>query len=317
MKWPDTRAVLPWVVLIVTLLILVYGVIYKRELLEPVLSLSWTSVLYLLAIKFAVQIFHGVRLNYLTQMFNLKLSVGEWLALSSMTTVLNVVTPAKLGMVSRAYYLKSRHELNYVSYLKLLLVSNFTFLAINTMLAVVGLTVYSETFSRIYKDWYVALAVLLAITIMIPVMLRRRIQKDRESANQHPSHFLPIAQRYIKSVFRLMSSSHYIFYMGAELALLFVKAFSLFACVKATGGFIDFPLLVAITGILSVATVFNITPGNLGVTEVITVYLLVIVGLSTDIAVSVAVLSRVLSVISQVGIANLYSSYLKPKEVSG
>ena len=152
--------------------------------------------------------------------------------------------------------------------------------------------------------------------VVLPALLKR-LRNNKEIKSQLTDAPVAIFKNYLKSVFQLMSNRRYFLYLAAEMVLIVVKALSLFACILAVGGFVGFPLLAAITGLLSVATVFNITPGNLGVTEVITVYLLVVVGLSTEIAISVALLSRVLSVFSQMAIANLCSPYLKTKIISG
>ncbi len=314
MKLSQNRKAFAWLMLLITTAFLFYGIFYKKEWLEPLFLLSWLSLLYLIILKILVQLSHGMRLNFQTQMFDLKLEVGEWLGLSSVTTVLNIITPAKLGVLSRAYYLKSRYQLDYSSYLKLLLIGNFTYIAINASVAVLGLVIYRESLTQVYQDWYVMLALLLMVIVSFPA-LKKSLENNREIKSHTPGAPGSIFANYLKSVIQLMSNRRYFIYLVSELVLTVVKAISLFACVLAMGGSVGFPLLVTITGLLSVATVFNITPGNLGVTEVITVYLLVVIGLPTEIAISVAILSRVLSIFSQIAIANLCSPFLKSKAV--
>jgi uncharacterized membrane protein YbhN (UPF0104 family) len=88
---------------------------YKDQLaIVREISIAQFGAIFFLVI-FSVAL-NGSKLNQLTRFFSLKLSPGEWLGLSSITTTLNNIF-FKAGSLTASNYLKRKHGFPYMSFL--------------------------------------------------------------------------------------------------------------------------------------------------------------------------------------------------------
>ena len=87
---------------------------YKKELLL-ILDISAFQFILIAVLMFTCIFFNGSKLNIITRSFDVHLSLKEWFALSSMTTLFNNFI-YKSGSIVTSKYLKSRHNFPYSAF---------------------------------------------------------------------------------------------------------------------------------------------------------------------------------------------------------
>lgn len=111
---------LPWVVLVLMLALLGLFLVREKELASAFLRVHPISIALLFLIQCLFNAVSGLVLRELSLFFGVKLNSTEWYGLPAVTTMGNYLTPASGGLMARALYLKQRYGLSYPRFLSLL-----------------------------------------------------------------------------------------------------------------------------------------------------------------------------------------------------
>ncbi len=248
-------------VLIVVIAAILFYLSTQPQLLAALQQISWSLLAIIIVFRLLFLITSGLYLQTFAKKFNISLTFTEWFGLSVVTTMGNYITPFAGGMVARAAYLKHRHNFPYASFATLL-ASNY--LVVFWVIGAIGFTTLIIFFPL--QDIYIMLALLflaMPITISILTIL--------------PNVHLPETHR----LFRILNTSlegwnlvkndkillaQLGLYTMANIAL---NGLSFWVAYNALGFTVSFSSALLISLIAVFSILLNITPGNLGIQEII------------------------------------------------
>ena len=251
-----------WSIVVLVLVVAVIALYLnsQRQLLAAFGNVSFSSIIYLIALRLLFLAINGVFLRDFASKFGVRLSLKEWFGLSVVTTMGNYITPFSGGLIARATYLKYRHAFPYAQFATLL-ASNY--LVTFWVVGVVG--VLTLTFvGAVQFSWQVALffaAVVMVISTL--VML--------------PSARLPWNNRLAKVINTSLEGwalvkndkSLLVRLVVYTLVNILLNAFSFWVAYSALGSPVSFAAALLI-GLLTVfSLLINVTPGNLGIQEAV------------------------------------------------
>jgi uncharacterized membrane protein YbhN (UPF0104 family) len=112
---------------------------YSRhvEEFQLIYELSVWPILVLSIISLAQILFHGLQVKILTDHYELNLSFFQWLGLSRLTTLANLVLPPAGGASLKAVYLKRFHNLKYTSFLASTAIASIIRLVLVSVFAII------------------------------------------------------------------------------------------------------------------------------------------------------------------------------------
>ncbi|MDJ0783416.1 MAG: lysylphosphatidylglycerol synthase domain-containing protein [Desulfosarcinaceae bacterium] len=119
------RRILGIVALVATLGAAVYFVRTNPQLLTALLSIPLSQALALVLMRVILLALNGLFLKAFSTKFDVHLRWDEWLGLACVTAMWNLITPLSGGLLARAAYLKSQHNLSYSRFAALLTANYF------------------------------------------------------------------------------------------------------------------------------------------------------------------------------------------------
>ncbi len=255
--------------------------------------------------------FTGLQTKHLLIPLGIKLKGFEAFAISIVTGFYNLITPAHGGMAIRAVYLKKKHGFSYTNFLSSLIgiyIINFLISSLLGLISLILIYFYYNIFNKIILFIFLGFLIpTLFITTFSPKFKETRydlINKIIKVANGW--HLIKNNKKVILvTILTTMSSL-------LTTVILTIIAYHIF------GIEINFikSLFLASIGFLSI--VISITPGNLGIAEVIAVFSALILGITPAQSLSVAVLIRIVQIIVMVTLGPIFSYILlkhKPKSL--
>jgi uncharacterized membrane protein YbhN (UPF0104 family) len=134
---------------------------YKKEFLL-ILDISALQFILIAVLMFTCVFFNGSKLNIITRSFDIHLSLKEWFALSSMTTLFNNFI-YKSGSIVTSKYLKSRHGFEYSAFAAAFICDQIILLFIGVITA----SIFSFYLGVFIKEF----AFLFSLTTVIAIIL--------------------------------------------------------------------------------------------------------------------------------------------------
>ena len=248
-------------VLVVVILAILFYLSTQPQLLAALWQISWKSLAVIVVFRLLFLITSGLYLQAFTKKFNINLTFTEWFGLSVVTTMGNYITPFAGGMVARAAYLKHKHNFAYASFATLL-ASNY--LVIFWVIGAVGFATLTVFYP--FQDIYIILALIfLALPVAISML------------TMLPNVSLPDTHR----LFRILNTSlegwdlvkndkKLIAKLGLyTVANITLNGLSFWVAYNALGFTVSFSSALLISLIAVFSILLNITPGNLGVQEIV------------------------------------------------
>jgi uncharacterized protein (TIRG00374 family) len=255
------------------------------------LKLVKPSLIILLAvITLLSSTFNGMITDRLVSSFNIKLKFKEWFGLSIITTFYNTITPFRGGMVARAFYLKKRHNFPYTTFLAALAgtyVITFFIASLFGIISLIGLYLLQGIFNywvlAIYLAFFIPLLIIILISPKFTETKNNFINKFIEVLNGwyliHKNRKTILAVGLISIIQLLIGASGYIIsYSMFEIQVSLVQAIFL-----STFG--------------SFAILISITPAGLGISEAVSVFSALVIGITPVQSLTVAILNRAVSTI--------------------
>lgn len=209
------------------------------------------------------------------------------------------IIPARVGEISRPYFLKKRYKTSFFYLLPIILVERFLDMIALLIVAGLFLLFFSFFFSDLFKIAMIVTVALIVLAIII--MLKKAWMKKATS-----------------SVFRLLSMRKQLkkidlmidkFYIGLKrlksinitpillmtVSSLLCEVFILYTAALSLGVQLDIAVAFGFLSLSLLGGTISTLPGGLGSSEVILFALFTLLGVNSNLALSIAVLDRFLS----------------------
>lgn len=279
---------------------------HHPEIFDDIQNMPVWSGLLLFLMSVLILTANGLYLRIFAKKFNLDLHVKEWFGLAAVTAMGNYLTPLSGGLVARATYLKRRYDFPYAHFLAMLAANYMIAFTVISVTGIVTLLTLTGTGSF---SWPVLLFFLVTLSTILLVLLV-------------PSTSIGSRHRWLLFVHHAMEGLNAIRRDGALLGKLIVLtffsiavgAFLFFIVFNAIGVTVPFRLALLIHLLTSFTVLINITPGNLGVQEVVTSLAAAILGAGADAGLLASLVVRAVAILVAFTIGPIFS-YLLSKEL--
>lgn len=233
---------------------------YGKDIYASFVRTDWwiTGILVLLHIPCIA--LGGLAFSILCTRYDIRLHWQDWLGLSFIANFLNQLLPYRPGMGFRYLYLRHHYQMKTSHFLTIMLIYFLLTVLASTFFSVIG-----WIFSDLPKtfDHITLIALLIGIGILIG-LLGIKLQ------NRFLLRILPLAHlhKIIIVLETLLDNPRVLFESLAILALINILSAFLFQLIFISiGAPIAFSICLFLIGIMSIAMIFPITPGNIGVLE--------------------------------------------------
>ncbi len=293
-------------------LIVVFAVLYVRSNWGSFRNLEFEEpylILFLIPL-FLVNYFLTSLVNLeLLKGLGVKLKKSETFGLSIITGFYNLITPFHGGAAARAVYLKKRHDF---SYMKFLVSLSAVYVLIFFIASLFGLLASSLYF---YRSGSFNLIILLIF--VIPFVFFGGIIAFSPKVKASKNHKLNKIIDLINSWHSLKSNRRIIFLVSLyTIVQMFISALSLYFQFRIFGYDLSLFRAVMLVNISYLSIVLSLTPGNLGVSEIITVLSASGVQIPATYSLSSALLGRAVSSIVLFILGPIFSYRLIKKNQS-
>ena len=298
-----------WVIL--SVIILATGLYLSRnsQVLDTLNNLTTLYIFLLFALLLGSFLFLAYQFRILMYFFGIKLTVREWFGLTICNTMYSYLVPTVGGMWLRAFYLKKKHDFLYTHYASLVLGS---FLLMYANACVLGiLTVgldngFSGESHWLYLAIFPSLGLLpiagwLLLRIMDKVSFRPNSEKLNKILNDFQHGMKAFREKPSLMWHYLVFNAGFIVFNGLSYAI----------CLHGLGATdVTFLSSIGVMALTSYSKVISLTPGNLGIREMIMTLSCHYLGVSFDVALLAACVNRAASMIITFILGIIYSKIL-------
>lgn len=280
------RRVFSILLLVIFLIWLFFYVYFNTEKFLVISTVAASDVLILASAFVVILVCSGMFISVISRKFNVYLGITEWLSLSFASSFANYFLPFKGGMGLRALYMSKFHDFPLTEFVTTLSVMYLMHFVVNSLLALVGMQMISMNGGITSATLYIFFASILLISVFI--------MKCKVNINTTYKDF-PMKQLYqLVNAWRKVHEDR----------ILVLKLWGLMLCmtmatvIQCKVAFSSISIQLSWGGIFvyaaskNLAMLVGLTPGSLGIVEMISVYLGNILGYSTSEALLVQALIR-------------------------
>ena len=225
----------------------------------------------------------------LLQNFDVSLSFSESLNLTVLNTFGNLIAPLKVGSGIKIAYLKSKHKLSIYKYLIINTQYSFLYLALSGFLLFFVIFIYEEE----YENQAGILLFIFSASIILFFIFVRRFNFENKK-DKYNKYFYDFISMFNFTTIRL-NIKNIILFSLLHLFFGFMNIFLIFLFFKFDNKFLESLYFNLITNLSSIVT---LTPGNIGLLEIIHILFKELYTLTTFQVIIVSVASRVSSLTS-------------------
>ncbi|MCK9568241.1 flippase-like domain-containing protein [Candidatus Pacearchaeota archaeon] len=306
---PLIKTIISVVVMLVLAGLLIY---YIRNHLSDFNQISLINPLWLIpliALFLLSYFFIGLQTKVLLEPLGVKLKHLEVYMLSIVTGFYNIITPAHGGMGIRAVYLKKKHNFTYTNFLASLAGMYVLTFFIGSLFGLISLFLIYEIY-RIF-NWIVFF---IFLGLFIPLLLIIIFSPEfKESKNKFLNKFIHVANGWniIKKDKKVIWKCLFF-----TLIMLLISTTTQILSYHIFGINLHFIQGLFLATIGSITILIQLTPGNLGVSETVAVFSALILGITPATSLSVAILGRIVQMLTMFTLGPIFSVILlkKPKE---
>ncbi len=296
-------------VLVITFALFVYYIYNHASDFRQISLINPLWLTPLIVLFLASYYFTGLQTKVLLKPLGVRLKNIEVYMLSIVTGFYNIITPAHGGMGVRAVYLKKKHNFTYINFLSSLAgmyVITFFIASLSGLISFIYIY-------RVYNIFnWIILAVLLGLFIPLGLIILVS-PKFKETKSNFINRFIKVANGW-----NLIRKNKKVVYFCLLVTILNLIIGSVGAIISyhIFGINLSFMQALFLTSIGSISLLVSITPGNLGVGEAVVVFSALILGITPTQSLSVAILSRIIQMISLFTLGPIFS-YKLLKEKPG
>ncbi len=298
-----------WPVFSIAIVLVVISVFLYRErdTLATLQGISVRFIFLLIFIQSAVLVVNGIALRILSTKLNVHLKIKEWLGLSFMTTLGNMITPFSGGLIARAAYLKHRHGFSYAQFIMSLAANYLISFIMVSVTGLVVLTVFHRHFAFFWEltGVFLITAFILAALVLAPPRELTWTNRLAQNINDAIRGW-----NYIKGdrtlIMRLSLCTMMNILLGGAMYQVAYRS-----CGLAVP--FDSALLVGL--LASYSILINVTPGNFGIQEAIVAVSSGLLGMGAAYGVIVSLLLRLTGLLVAFTLGAAFS-YVLSRELS-
>ena len=250
---------------------------------------------------------YGFVYKIMLEPFSIKLKLKEWFGLICANNFYNLITPFRGGMIARAVYLKKKYQFSYTNFLSTMVGFYaiqywiFSFLGIVSLILIyLKFNIFNIIPLIIFLVLFLPLSLIIFFKFQFPKSKYKILNKFFEIGNSWNT---------IKGNKKIILTS-----------ILVVSCIAIFNLISTIilYHFVGINLLVSqalfLITISAVIGMAQITPGNLGIGEVVTVLSALVLGISPPQSLTVAIISRLVSTIILFILGPMFSYILLKKQ---
>lgn len=279
------------IILLLTIGLMVYYITNNYESFKNnILSINPIYFPVILVLFFLGTITGGLIIKYLLQPFNIKLKIKEWFGLTIITSFYNMITPFRGGLMAKAAYLKKKHNFSFshfVSAMSGIYIVNFLVASLLGLISIYIIYTQKHIFNLLI---FLAFLAIFTVSLLI-ILISPKIKSNK---NKLLNSFVNVINGWhtIKKSKKIVFISAMV--MTMQLLLSTIATLLVYSTIGVNLNYFESLFICSIGLIVSF---FSITPGGLGVTEAVAVFSALIIGITPDQSLTVAIIQRALSTI--------------------
>lgn len=293
----------------VLLIIIAFAILYINNNRDLFSTIELVNPAYLVILIIGVLFAYflgGLLNNSLMSAVGLRLRQTESFALSIVTGFYNLITPFRGGMAARAVYLKKKHGFAYVNFLATLSASYVLIFLVASLLGIIStFMIYKQTGVLSWILLIIFAAVFLGMLFIMFVS-----PKFKERDNKWLNRFIKVINGWhlIKHNKKVIAVTTII-----TLIQILLSTLMLYLQFLTFGIDISFASALFLSAIGNLSILIGITPGNLGISEAITVFSASTIGITPAQSLSAALLGRAVSLVVLFILGPIFSYILMKK----
>lgn len=207
----------------------------------------------------------GYAFKILCTAFNIHLRWQDWAGLSFIANFLNQLLPYRPGMAFRYLYLRQHYHMKTTEFIYVMLVYLLLTLIISAAFTLIGWFVgdLPKSFNQI------TILALLLIVALSGFFIWLRMRSATSFQKSQPLYSVSqVIHKSLEAIHILIKNP--VIFIGSLLSLIVVNlltALIFYAIFLATGFTLPLSNCIFLVGIITIAMIFPITPGNIGVLE--------------------------------------------------
>jgi uncharacterized membrane protein YbhN (UPF0104 family) len=238
---------------------------YGKDIYAIFAHVKWWLICVMISLQIPMIALGGYAFQILCKRFDIQLRWQDWAGLSFIANFLNQLLPYRPGVGFRYLYLRQHYQMKSAQFIYVMLVYFLLTLIISA-----GFTIIGWLFGNLPQNFNnITLVALLVIILVCSFIFWLKTTQSRH-ANENFPLYLPhqLIQKTLQAIHLLINNPVILF--SSCLTLFFVNLLTAvifhvtFIAVSAPMPFSDCIFLV---GIITIAMLFPITPGNIGVLE--------------------------------------------------
>lgn len=243
---------------------------------RQLLKVPWTTLAAALGLDALIYVYGAGAIVLTVHLFGIRLRVMESMHMSLLTRFGNLLLPLRGGAAARAVYLKRAHGLGYADFLAGLSAMLLTTMAVSLILALGGLGYIAASTGKIFPGVTGVLGAALA-AVCLTVVLRPRVGSSQAGGIRGNIQRLldgyQLVSRHRPSLLGLLGVG------GLQILTMAAIYWLLLA---SMGKPADWGILIVVVALGNISTVVQLTPGNVGVYDVIIASLGTVMGIATN-----------------------------------
>jgi len=272
----------------IVLVILAFAVFYIVKNIDDFKQISLINPLWLIPLIFLFLLnyyFIGLQTKVLLEPLGLKLKNFEAYMLSVVTGFYNLITPAHGGMVVRAVYLNKKHNFSYTNFFSSLAGMYVITFFIGSLFGLISM----YFIKRIY-GFFNLIIFFIFLGLFIPLLVILAFSPEfKETKYDFINKFIKVINGW--NLIRKNKKILLTCVLVTSYSLLAGTFFAIFSY-YIFGINLSFIQALFLSSINSISILFLLTPGNLGVQEVINVFSASVLGITPVQSIPVALLGR-------------------------
>ena len=263
----------------------------NAESFSQLAEVSWMDGAILISAFLTIMVCNGIFISIVTEAFKIRLHSQEWLSLSFASSFANYFLPFKGGAGMRALYMNRLHGFPITEFVSTLSIMYLMHIVVNGVLALIGmmLIVANEGPANISLLIFFAVISLFGILVMaIDIKIGTDYQK------------FPMAQfsRLLAAWRKVRQNRLLVFKLWVlMLALSLATVWQCHAAFNAASVSLSWEGVIVYAASKNLAGLVGLTPGSLGIVELMSIYLGSVLGYGTADALVVQGLIRAVAVV--------------------
>lgn len=308
------RHVISFAISIILLVLLFYKANFS-EVISAISKANVTYILFAIICAFTVLGLRLLRWQILLSSYKLKMRRFDVVSSYLASQFLANLTPARVGDVSRPYFLKKRYRTSFFRILPAVVVERFIDAVVLLIISLAFFAFFSFRVSQTFQAMLLLFSLLLLMILIVILKENFALRISNHLLKifgfvKFVNKLKPEIKRKVGNFYRGLSTIHLTKSFQVLIITFFCYVFEgailYFAALALLGSPISFPFAVGFVSLAIIGGAISTLPGGLGSLEAILFALLMLIGFSDSIAFSITILYRFVSFVIIVSFCSLF-----------